>query len=299
MSTNVMAVLENAQTRLLATQHRADEVEAHARRIMDMLAHETTAWRESIEQEREFGGEITTRLGKRWSALEARMGELSTRATEEWTSLSDSFASHWETTQQRWTDCENHLLHEVNLTLGQHQQHCETSREDHGGFASSHATVLDTAAQKARSRVIVGGQAIGDAFAGKATESQTGIDASLLQHGQQVDSSASGIRLRKEEATSRIEQRRTDFESDMDDKYDTFESATNEWIDHLKQTADDTKTIIESAAESIGDTTSTLVQGADDVVEVLNLTNVGLSTVVGIVQKAIEICEEIIDCWEN
>lgn len=298
MGTDVMAVLENAQTRLSGTQQRADEVEAYARRVLDMLAHETTAWREAIEQEREFTGEITTRLGKRWSTLEARIGELTTRATEEWTTFGEGFASHWEAMQQRWVDCATNLQ-EVKLTLGEHQQHCGTSREDHRGFALSHATVLDTAAEKARSRVIVGGQAIGEALADKAAESQTGIDSLLAQHGRQVDSTASGIRLRKEEATSQIEQRRTDFESDMDVKYDAFESATNERIIHLKQTADDTKTSMESAAEAIGDTTSTLVQGADDVVEVLNLTNVGLSTVVGIVQKAIEICEEIIDCWEN
>jgi hypothetical protein len=298
MSTDVMAVLENARTRLSGTQQRADEVEAHARRVLDMLSNETTAWREAIAQEREFTGEITARLGKRWSTLEARIGELTTRATEEWTTVGEGFASHWEAMQQRWNDCATNLQ-EVKLTLGEHQQHCETSREDHRGFASSHATVLDTTAEKARSRVIVGGQAIGEAFADRAAENQAGIDASLAQHGRQVDSTASGIRLRQEEATSQIELRRTDFDSEMYEKYDTFESATNERINNLKQTAGDTKTSMESAAEAIGDTTSTLVRGADDVVEVLNLTNVGLSTVVGIVQNAIEICEEIIDCWES
>lgn len=298
MSTDVMAVLENAQTRLAATQQRSDEVEAHARRILELLAHETTVWREAIEQEREFSVGITTQLGKRWSELDARIGELTARSTQEWTTLGDGLKTHWETVEQRWADCAINLQ-EMKLTLDDHQQHCDMSGEDHQGFISSHITLLDTAGERARNRVIVDGQTIGATFAGKSAECEIGIDVSITQHGEQIVSTGNEIRSRKDQATSLIEQIRTEFDSDMDDKYSSFESSTNQQIEQLKQAAESTKNSMETASEAIGDITSTLVEGADEVVDVLNLTNVGLSAVVGIVQNAIDICEEIIDCWES
>lgn len=298
MSTDVLAVLENARARLVATQQRADEVEAHARRILDTLDREAEAWREAVEQEHQIVGDVAARLSQRWSTLEDRISALATRATGEWNSLGESFAGHWDSVQQQLSDCATRLQ-VVQETLGQHQKSCETSREDHRGFGSTHAMVLSDAGEHLRKLAIDENQAIAQSFVETTEKCQTEIDQSLDQHRQQVDSTASEIGSRREEAISQIGERRSEFESEMDDKFQAFEGEVGERIDHLKATANSTKSSMEEAAEAIGTVTSTLVDGADDVVEVLNVTNIGLNTVVDIVQTAIEICDEVIDCWEN
>ncbi|MHC8308012.1 hypothetical protein ACYZUC_00105 [Pseudomonas sp. GT1P32] len=298
MSTNVMAVLENARARLVATQQRAQEVEAHARRILELLEHEAAAWHEAIEYDREHTEGVTDRLSGRWGHLEQRIASLAGRAKQDWNALEQGFGEHWQTMHEHWAACAGNLL-AVQEALAEHQQHCQASAADHRQFTESHDKTLQGAGTTVVETAIRGSPVLGAMVSTKATESQQAIDESIRHYAEHSRATAENARARQQAAIQQVADRWSDFDSRTTRDQGDLETGIGVQIDRLKQAAGAARDGLERATETIGNVTSTLVKGADDVVDALNVTNVGLKTAVGIVQSSVDICEEVIDTWNN
>ena len=298
MSSNVMAILEDARTRLGATQHRAQEVEAHAQRILDLLAQEAQAWREAIQDERARAKDAAGRLAKRWSDLEERIGTLEERAKGDWTALGQGFDEHWQATRKAWTDCDGQLA-AVEGFVAEHQQDCRASGTEHRQLADAHDKTLHEAGESVRATATQGNQTQGAALTGKASERQESIDASIERYASSSRRTAEAMRTRREAATQHVDAKKADFDTRTSQAHQEFETGISEQVDGLKQAAAQARTGMVGVAQVISDVTATLVEGADGVVDALNVTNVGLSTAVGIVQTSVEICDEVIDAWNS
>lgn len=298
MSRNVMAILEDARSRLVATQQRAQEVEAHAQRILDLLSQEAQAWREAIQHERDRAKDVAGTLEKRWSDLEDRIAALGERANGDWTGLGQGFGEHWQSMRQAWNDCDGNLA-AIHGLVSEHQQECRTSETDHRQFAEAHDKTLHEAGDNVRATATQGNQAQGAALTGKVSEREEGIDASIDRYASSSRRTADATRARREAATQHVDDKKADFDSRTSQAHKEFETGITDQVNALKQAADEARTGMEDVAQVISDVTSTLVEGADGVVDALNVTNVGLRTAVGIVQTSVEICDEVIDAWNT
>jgi hypothetical protein len=297
MSSNVMAILEDARSRLVAAQQRAQDIEAHARRILDLLHQEAEAWRGAMEVDQDRAKGVAKRLSERWSELEGRISALSKRANQDWAGLEQGFGEHWHAMRQSWTDCDENLK-AIPQLLKEHQQGCEKSKEGHQRLAASYDETLQGACNNLQSAT-KGNQALGAEFTDKASESGQAIDVSIGRYGASSRNAAEAARMRQAAVNQHVAERRAEFDDRTSRNHEEFESGINEQIDRLKLTADQVRTDMENTANVISELTSTLVKGADGVVDTLNVTNIGLRTVVEIVKTSVEICDEVIDTWNN
>lgn len=298
MSSNVMAILDDARTRLATTQQRAQDVEMFARRILDMLARETQAWRESVEAEQRHADEARERLSRRWGDLESRINALAERAKGEWSGLGQAIGEHWEDMRHAWTECAAGLA-KVEEMVAEHQQGCRTSESDHRQLAESHREAMREGAERVEETATKGNRVQGAMLIDRARETQAAVEDSVARHASTSRSTSEAAQTRQQAITRFVDGKRAQFDARATQDHGIFETGVTDRIEGLREAASTAKSGMVDAAEVISDLTSTLVKGADDVVDTLNVTNVGLRTAVGIVQASVEICDEVIDAWNN
>jgi len=293
-----MAILDDARSRLVSTQQLVQDVEMFARRILDMLAQETHAWRESIEAEQRHAGEVRERLSQRWVDLEARINSVAERSRGEWSGLEKDVGEHWDEMRRVWTECAGGLAQVDDLVAG-HQQGCRMSESDHRRLAETHSEAMREAGDRVEETAIKGNRSQGAWLTERARETQASVSDCVARHASTSRETSEAAQARQQAITQFVDRKRAEFDSRATEQHGTFEAGVTDRIEWLRDAASTAKSGMADAAQAISDLTSTLVKGADDVVETLNLTNVGLSTAVSIVQTSVEICDEVSDAWNN
>lgn len=298
MSTDPQAKLDEARARLEVSQRLADDVEKHAQRLIETLVRETEQWQKAVSEAHSEFAAAGGRLDDRWDKMQTRVAAIAKLATGNLQQVGDTFAEHWTAGQAIWTDCATRL-DTLQTAVSQQVTACGDSRDEHARFVGEGDAALQQMGIAAKQLAIVDVDARGKTFVGDATNVLAKKKEVMAGNAKQLSAVFGTADTRQDAWASAIETKRADFETEMDAEHRDFATALDGRIAELTKSATQTKEQIGNAVDAVNATAGRLIEGADDVVDVLNTTNIGLSTVVEIVEDAVKLCEEIVNAFDD
>jgi hypothetical protein len=295
---SVIEDLERARERLERAANAAREVEDRARGVLDFLRSEISDWTAEIESDKNFLVSTSKALKERWSGLSARVDALGDNAERAWESVRQSARSGWELLDGTWREAEvpfDLRRQEGQAFAGIAGSTMEAFRE----LQQRHEVATTDALRLVDDDLIAKTQSLMASISSRSEGALQSIQQAVETASAAVTEAGTSLGAAKESAASELSALSKSFGADIEKSVGSFKDHLDESIGGLESVAKNTgKTLIQTA-ETISDTATELMQGADDVADTLRATNVGLGTVVDIVNTGIQICEEVIGEWDS
>jgi hypothetical protein len=297
-NTDVLGILEDARTRLEIAGQSAAEAESEAQSLLEYLQHESAEWAIAMAAESDHVTHSGQALAERWSNIHDRLRHLGEQLTSEYSALHQQLDTELAATIATWNECSERLP-EIARHLQDHEQACQTSQQAHHDLAEAGVQAYSDVIAFAQEGVISSAENLGERIEQHRTDAEATVSTELASKQQRMRDAADAAREHQQSAADRVTSTQTTFNEQMTAEADQFERRLTADVDALKATASAASESLKGAAESIGALVGTLSEGADDVVQVMNATNVGLNTVVGIVHTGLEICDEVVDSFNG
>jgi hypothetical protein len=298
MSSDVVSAAHEGMGSLAELRKQANDLEEHASKVLAFLKDSIEEWKRSVSEDTSHFDEVVHEFHEKSASLHAEEASTLERIDQGWSMVGGELGGHLDELVSECSAC-GEQVNELRGAAESYSVLAQAALETHLHALQGTTQVVGEVSSQLSAEVRPELGQIGNGLEQGINNSLTHVQAQLQQHLEDLDgerdeaqtSTSSGLKQALDSALN--------FRHDQAEKQQTHLNEVDNLVSGLiKGTGEFSNNLVTVANKS---TTSAdeLKSGADGVASALQTTNVGLNTVVHIVQSVVQIFDDVVDDFHS